>query len=68
MLSAHVSHSFAAIMNCLVVCVILSLVLRVRGAPAEDEVKDLPGMKTRPSWKQYSGYLKASGTKHLHYW
>lgn len=37
-------------------------------APANDLVTDLPGLKQSLSWKHYSGYLKASGTKHLHYW
>ncbi|ELU06391.1 hypothetical protein CAPTEDRAFT_219421 [Capitella teleta] len=33
-----------------------------------DLVRDLPGLTFTPSFKQYSGYLKASSTKHLHYW
>ncbi|XP_045192411.2 lysosomal protective protein-like isoform X2 [Mercenaria mercenaria] len=38
------------------------------GAPETDRVVSLPGLKQQPSWKHYSGYLKASGTKRLHYW
>ena len=36
--------------------------------PADDEVKSLPGLAGPLSSRQYSGYLKASGTKRLHYW
>ncbi|XP_067651737.1 lysosomal protective protein-like [Haliotis asinina] len=34
----------------------------------EDEIKMMPGLSKQPPFKQYSGYLKASGTKKLHYW
>ncbi|XP_076438729.1 lysosomal protective protein-like [Babylonia areolata] len=37
-------------------------------APAGDEILSLPGLKKQPSFKQYSGYLPASGSKKLHYW
>ncbi|XP_039262370.2 lysosomal protective protein-like [Styela clava] len=37
-------------------------------APQEDLITELPGLSTLPKFKQYSGYLQASGTKHLHYW
>ena len=40
----------------------------VFGQPAEDEIKSLPGLGTQPKFKQYSGYLDATGTRHLHYW
>ena len=40
----------------------------VSAAPIEDEITALPGFFTPLPWKQYSGYLKASGTKKLHYW
>ncbi|XP_070574646.1 lysosomal protective protein-like isoform X1 [Ptychodera flava] len=33
-----------------------------------DEVVSLPGLKEKPSFRQYSGYLNATGTKKLHYW
>ena len=39
-----------------------------QAAPAEDEITSLPGLKKQPNFKQYSGYLQASGTKKLHYW
>lgn len=55
-------------MKWLAVLSLLSLVLCISGAPSGDEVKFLPGLKKQPAWKHYSGYLKASGTKHLHYW
>lgn len=37
-------------------------------APAEDLVTNLPGLSEMTRFKQYSGYLDASSTKHLHYW
>lgn len=37
-------------------------------AAVDDEIKSLPGLSSQPPWKQYSGYLDATGTKHLHYW
>ncbi|XP_051560097.1 lysosomal protective protein-like isoform X2 [Myxocyprinus asiaticus] len=33
-----------------------------------DEVLDLPGMSFKPNYRQWSGYLKASPGKFLHYW
>lgn len=36
--------------------------------PAEDEVGVLPGLARQPSFKQYSGYLRAGDTRLLHYW
>ncbi|XP_036399622.1 cathepsin A-like isoform X1 [Megalops cyprinoides] len=33
-----------------------------------DEVTDLPGMSFKPNYRQWSGYLKASPGKYLHYW
>ncbi|XP_072013118.1 lysosomal protective protein-like isoform X1 [Amphiura filiformis] len=51
-----------------VVCLILAPSCYVLSQPAEDEVTSLPGLSTPPSFKQYSGYLDATGTKHLHYW
>ncbi|XP_019492558.1 PREDICTED: lysosomal protective protein [Hipposideros armiger] len=37
-------------------------------APDQDEIQCLPGLAKQPSFRQYSGYLKGSGSKHLHYW
>ena len=39
-----------------------------QAVPVDDEITALPGLKKQPNFKQYSGYLKASGTKTLHYW
>ncbi|KAK3085845.1 hypothetical protein FSP39_009530 [Pinctada imbricata] len=50
----------------LLICVLCTTL--VSAAPSEDEITSLPGLKTKLKWKQYSGYLKASGTKKLHYW
>ncbi|KAL1007305.1 hypothetical protein UPYG_G00084750 [Umbra pygmaea] len=35
---------------------------------APDEVTELPGMTFKPNYRQWSGYLKASNGKFLHYW
>jgi hypothetical protein len=45
-----------------VLLAILSLAL------AGDEIKDLPGLTFDVKFKHYSGFLKASETRHLHYW
>ncbi|XP_056405987.1 lysosomal protective protein-like [Hyla sarda] len=37
-------------------------------APRADEIFDLPGLHTKPSFRQFSGFLKASSGKYLHYW
>ena len=34
----------------------------------DDIVSFLPGLPHQPSFRQYSGYLNAQGTKKLHYW
>lgn len=45
---------------------------KLRFAPASnpDEIISLPGLKTPPKFKQYSGYLNATidGDRKLHYW
>lgn len=33
-----------------------------------DEVTNLPGLSYKPKFRQFSGYLKATGTRRLHYW
>uniref|UniRef100_A0AAA9T942 Carboxypeptidase n=1 Tax=Bos taurus TaxID=9913 RepID=A0AAA9T942_BOVIN len=38
------------------------------GAHDQDEIRFLPGLAKQPSFRQYSGYLKGSGSKRLHYW
>ncbi|KAI4892100.1 hypothetical protein NFI96_000706 [Prochilodus magdalenae] len=50
-----------------VLCLLLGAV-GVFGAPADDEIKFLPGLTKQPSFKQYSGYFNVAGNKHLHYW
>lgn len=35
---------------------------------APDEVTDLPGMKFKPNYRQWSGYLQGRPGKFLHYW
>nr|KAF6471045.1 cathepsin A [Molossus molossus] len=41
---------------------------RAEAAPAQDEIQCLPGVAKQPSFRQYSGYLRGSDSKHLHYW
>lgn len=55
------------VMFCLAL-ISLQVLVAVLGAPAEDLVTSLPGVSHLPSYKQYSGYLTASETKHFHYW
>lgn len=50
------------------VCLLAVFVYDVRGMYDPDEVLDLPGMSFKPSYRQWSGYLKASSGKFLHYW
>jgi cathepsin A (carboxypeptidase C) len=52
------TSSFIAILS---ICAILS-------ETTADEITALPGLRVRPRFKQYSGYLKASQTHYLHYW
>jgi cathepsin A (carboxypeptidase C) len=33
-----------------------------------DEIHDLPGLGSKPNFRQYSGYLNASEDRKLHYW
>ncbi|XP_005102722.2 lysosomal protective protein-like [Aplysia californica] len=40
----------------------------VSSAPSKDQIQHLPGLAQQPTFKQYSGYLSALGTKQLHYW
>lgn len=40
----------------------------VESVVKEDEVFDLPGLSFKPKFRQFSGYLKATGTRRLHYW
>lgn len=41
---------------------------RGEAAADQDEIQCLPGLAKQPSFRQYSGYLRGSGSKHLHYW
>lgn len=42
--------------------------LTVEAAIKSDEVFNLPGLKVAPKFRQFSGYLKATGLRRLHYW
>ncbi|XP_007533123.1 lysosomal protective protein [Erinaceus europaeus] len=50
------------------VLLLLARAPRTQAAADQDEIQHLPGLAKQPSFRQYSGYLKASGSKHLHYW
>lgn len=47
---------------------LLSWAPRSQAAADKDEIQCLPGLAKQPSFRQYSGYLRGSGSKHLHYW
>uniref|UniRef100_A0A671Q605 Uncharacterized protein n=1 Tax=Sinocyclocheilus anshuiensis TaxID=1608454 RepID=A0A671Q605_9TELE len=49
-------------------CLLSVSVLVASGMYDPDEVLDLPGMSFKPNYRQWSGYLKASSGKFLHYW
>lgn len=38
------------------------------GAPAEDEITNLPGLNHNITFRHFSGYLQGTEGKHLHYW
>lgn len=48
--------------------IILVLVCVVQASIPADRVTQLPGLQDQLPFKMYSGYLKASGDKKLHYW
>ncbi|XP_033105155.1 lysosomal protective protein-like [Anneissia japonica] len=55
--------------NLALCCFIISGMIMVSMAATNpDEVLNLPGLLKQPSFPHYSGYLKATGTKQLHYW
>nr|XP_002130105.1 lysosomal protective protein [Ciona intestinalis] len=46
----------------------LNFICLTFAAKSADLITSLPGLSNFPSFKQYSGYLDATSTKHLHYW
>ncbi len=48
----------------------LNLLALVNGAPAGEEVVNLPGLTYTLNFRHYSGYLKGSDddSVHMHYW
>ena len=64
LLQAKLTMKLAAF-TLLSLCLLLGA---TQAVPEDDEITALPGLKKQPNFKQYSGYLKASGTKKLHYW
>ncbi|XP_040837335.1 lysosomal protective protein isoform X3 [Ochotona curzoniae] len=52
----------------LLLLLLASCVPRTLAAPDEDEIECLPGLAKQPAFRQYSGYLRASESKHFHYW
>ncbi|KAM3921346.1 lysosomal protective protein-like [Leptodactylus fuscus] len=52
----------------LLLCALYLGVRPAEAAPEADEIIALPGINYQPSFRQFSGFLNASGGKHLHYW
>uniref|UniRef100_UPI0037E8CCBF lysosomal protective protein n=1 Tax=Semicossyphus pulcher TaxID=241346 RepID=UPI0037E8CCBF len=52
----------------LLLCLLAAFQLGTRAQYAPDEVTYLPGMKFKPNYQQWSGYLQARPGKFLHYW
>ncbi len=52
----------------LALLVALGLITYSYAAIDSDLVTKLPGLTFTPNFKHYSGYLKATGTRKLHYW
>lgn len=57
-----------AALSPLLFLLLLSWASRDEAAPDQDEIDCLPGLAKQPSFRQYSGYLRASDSKHFHYW
>lgn len=57
-----------AALSPLLLLLLLSWASRDEAAPDQDEIDCLPGLAKQPSFRQYSGYLRASDSKHFHYW
>ena len=53
-------------MKCSVI--ILLLAFQICLSLTTDEIQSLPGLKQKPSFKQYSGYLSGGEDVYLHYW
>uniref|UniRef100_A0A5F9C3V2 Carboxypeptidase n=1 Tax=Oryctolagus cuniculus TaxID=9986 RepID=A0A5F9C3V2_RABIT len=57
-----------AALSPLFLLLVASCAPRSQAAPEQDEIQCLPGLAKQPSFRQYSGYLRASDSKHFHYW
>lgn len=57
-----------AALSPLLLLLLVSWASRGEAAPDQDEIDCLPGLAKQPSFRQYSGYLRASDSKHFHYW
>lgn len=57
-----------AALSPLLLLLLLCWASRDEAAPDQDEIDCLPGLAKQPSFRQYSGYLRASDSKHFHYW
>ena len=55
-------------MDCLLISVILLLSFSYCLGFPDDEVKQLPGLTRKSSFRHYSGYLTVEKTRHYHYW
>ncbi|XP_017297319.1 cathepsin A-like [Kryptolebias marmoratus] len=52
----------------LLLCLLCGFQLGSRAQYDPDEVTQLPGMKFKPNYRQWSGYLDAGPGRFLHYW
>eukprot|EP01084_Bolivina_argentea_P106693 190871_1 len=50
------------------VACVTTLFITCHGQPSGDLITDLPGVTWNINYKQYSGYLDATSSHHLHYW
>ncbi|XP_021494136.1 lysosomal protective protein [Meriones unguiculatus] len=57
-----------AALSPLLLLLLVSCASQGEAAPDQDEIDCLPGLAKQPAFRQYSGYLKASDSKHFHYW
>ncbi|GFO28043.1 carboxypeptidase [Plakobranchus ocellatus] len=55
-------------MFCLVTVLVIMAISPAWSAPEEDLITDLPYLTFTPTFRQYSGYLRALDGKMLHYW
>jgi cathepsin A (carboxypeptidase C) len=58
-------------MYCVLLCLALNsflIQINAENNGRNDEIHDLPGLESKPKFRQYCGYLNASEDRKLHYW